>query len=54
MILKGLRSFTTFEELIRELATAAKQIGNEELASKLNEGRARLKRGIIFAASLYL
>merc|ERR1711920_529021 len=26
----------------------------EELEKKLNEGRSRLKRGIIFAASLYL
>lgn len=48
------RVIRRLEELIRELATAAKTIGNEELASKLNEGRSRLKRGIIFAASLYL
>jgi len=48
------RVIRRLEELIRELATAAKTIGNEELALKLNEGRSRLKRGIIFAASLYL
>jgi len=42
------------EELVRELAAAAKTIGNQELEKKLNEGRSRLKRGIIFAASLYL
>lgn len=48
------RVIRRLEELIRELALAAKTIGNEELEKKLNEGRGRLKRGIIFAASLYL
>uniref|UniRef100_A0A7S2Q2C1 Superkiller viralicidic activity 2-like 2 n=1 Tax=Zooxanthella nutricula TaxID=1333877 RepID=A0A7S2Q2C1_9DINO len=48
------RVIRRLEELVRELATAAKTIGNEELAKKLGEGRGRLKRGIIFAASLYL
>jgi len=48
------RVIRRLEELVRELASAAKTIGNEELAAKLNEGRGRLKRGIIFAASLYL
>jgi len=48
------RVIRRLEELVRELASAAKTIGNEELAAKLNEGRSRLKRGIIFAASLYL
>lgn len=48
------RVIRRLEELIREMATAAKTIGNQELEKKLVEGRARLKRGIIFAASLYL
>merc|ERR1719265_2774971 len=48
------RVIRRLEELVRELASAAKTIGNDELAAKLNEGRSRLKRGIIFAASLYL
>merc|ERR1711865_498976 len=48
------RVIRRLEELGRELATAAKTIGNQELEQKLNEGRGRLKRGIIFAASLYL
>jgi len=48
------RVIRRLEELVRELATAAKTIGNEELSRKLTEGRGRLKRGIIFAASLYL
>ncbi|CAE7946505.1 MTREX [Symbiodinium sp. KB8] len=45
------RVIRRLEELVRELATAAKTIGNDELAQKLNEGRNRLKRGIIFAAA---
>jgi len=48
------RVIRRLEELIRELASAAKGIGNQELEQKLNDGRGRLKRGIIFAASLYL
>eukprot|EP00933_Yihiella_yeosuensis_P061634 TRINITY_DN64474_c0_g1_i1.p1 TRINITY_DN64474_c0_g1~~TRINITY_DN64474_c0_g1_i1.p1 ORF type:complete len:741 (+),score=201.03 TRINITY_DN64474_c0_g1_i1:328-2223(+) len=48
------RVIRRLEELVRELATAAKNIGNEELEKKLTEGRSKLKRGIIFAASLYL
>ena len=42
------------EELIRELILAAKSIGHKELEEKLMEGRAKLRRGIIFSASLYL
>merc|ERR1712045_172195 len=41
------RVIRRLEELVRELATAAKTIGNQELEKKLNEGRTRLKRGII-------
>lgn len=48
------RVIRRLEELVRELASAAKGIGNAELERKLTEGRSRLKRGIIFAASLYL
>lgn len=48
------RVIRRLEELVREMASAAKTIGNEELEKKLTEGRSRLKRGIIFAASLYL
>jgi len=48
------RVIRRLEEVVRELATAAKIIGNQELEKKLTEGRARLKRGIIFSASLYL
>ncbi len=48
------RCMRRLEELLRELATAAKSIGYKELEDKLQEGRARLRRGIVFAASLYL
>merc|ERR1712113_195986 len=48
------RVIRRLEELVRELASAAKTIGNEELEKKLLEGRGKLKRGIIFSASLYL
>lgn len=42
------------EELVRELILAAKSIGHKELEAKLMDGRTKLRRGIIFAASLYL
>merc|ERR1712232_476818 len=48
------RVIRQLEELVRELAGAAHTIGNTELEKKLLEGRERLRRGIIFAASLYL
>lgn len=48
------RVIKRLEELVCELATAAKNIGNSELQNKLTESRHKLKRGIIFAASLYL
>jgi len=48
------RAIRRLEELARELVVAAKTIGNHDLEKKLLEARGRLKRGIIFAASLYL
>ena len=36
------------------MAAAAKLVGDAELESKLNEGGDKLKRDIVFAASLYL
>ena len=42
------------DELIAQLVEAAKTIGNNELRDKFIESQANLKRGIIFAASLYL
>jgi ATP-dependent RNA helicase DOB1 len=48
------RVIRRLNELVCELATAAKNIGNSELEGKLNDSGKRLKRGIIFAASLYV
>jgi len=48
------RVIRRLNELVCELATAAKNIGNTELERKLNDSGKRLKRGIIFAASLYI
>lgn len=51
------RVLRRLEELIRELQSAVKGTlgdGYKELEGKLSEGRLKLKRGIIFAASLYL
>lgn len=49
-----IRSMHQLEELLRQLQTAAKAIGNTELEGKCSEGRNKLKRDIVFAASLYL
>ena len=42
------------EELLRQLCMAAKAIGNTELENKFATGITKIKRDIIFAASLYL
>ncbi len=42
------------EELLRQLVSAARAIGEEALATKFEDGIAKIKRDIIFAASLYL
>jgi len=42
------------EELLRQLVAATRAIGEEGLATKFEEGITRIKRDIIFAASLYL
>eukprot|EP00744_Colponema_vietnamica_P010658 GILI01015046.1.p1 GENE.GILI01015046.1~~GILI01015046.1.p1 ORF type:complete len:504 (-),score=165.34 GILI01015046.1:161-1618(-) len=49
-----IRCFRRLEELLRQLAVAAKTIGNTELEQKFEEGIKKIKRGIVFAASLYL
>eukprot|EP01129_Flabellula_baltica_P006607 TRINITY_DN2487_c0_g3_i1.p1 TRINITY_DN2487_c0_g3~~TRINITY_DN2487_c0_g3_i1.p1 ORF type:complete len:1028 (-),score=306.38 TRINITY_DN2487_c0_g3_i1:34-3093(-) len=49
-----IRSMRRLEELIRQLMEAAKGIGNTDLESKAAEAIAKIKRDIIFAASLYL
>jgi superfamily II RNA helicase len=42
------------EELLRQLSEASGLIGNTNLKDKFEEASKLLKRGIIFAASLYL
>jgi ATP-dependent RNA helicase DOB1 len=49
-----IRSMRRLEELLRQLSTAARSIGNGELESKFGESITLIKRDIIFAASLYL
>jgi len=49
-----IRAMRRLEELLRELTVSAKSIGNTTLESKFTEGITKIKRDIVFAASLYL
>jgi len=49
-----IRMFRLLEELMRQMAAACKSLGNEELENKFLDGIKSIKRGVIFAASLYL
>jgi ATP-dependent RNA helicase DOB1 len=49
-----IRSIRRLEELLRQLASAATAIGNTELQSRFEEGSTKIRRGVVFAASLYL
>lgn len=49
-----IRCMRRLDELISQLVEAAKVIGNNELRDKFMESQKNLKRGIVFAASLYL
>ncbi|KAI9203157.1 rRNA-processing arch domain-containing protein [Polychytrium aggregatum] len=49
-----IRCMRRLEELLRQMCAAAKSIGNTELETKMSEGINKLKRDIVFAASLYL
>ncbi|XP_026194047.1 exosome RNA helicase MTR4 [Cyclospora cayetanensis] len=49
-----IRCMRRLEELLRQLACAAKAIGNEELEVKCVSAIRQLRRGIIFSSSLYL
>ncbi|KAF9412039.1 Exosome RNA helicase MTR4, partial [Entomortierella beljakovae] len=49
-----IRAFRRLEELLRQMASASKSIGNTELESKFAAGIVCIKRDIIFANSLYL
>ena len=49
-----IRALRRLDELLRQLAQAARSIGNAELENKFNEGMAKIRRDIVFANSLYL
>eukprot|EP00043_Microstomoeca_roanoka_P008183 m.78984 g.78984 ORF g.78984 m.78984 type:complete len:1029 (+) comp14138_c0_seq1:177-3263(+) len=49
-----IRCMRRLEELLRQMAAAAKAIGNSELEHKFAEGMSLIKRDIVFANSLYL
>ncbi|KAJ2720796.1 ATP-dependent RNA helicase mtr4 [Coemansia sp. Benny D115] len=49
-----IRAFRRLEELLRQMCAAAKAIGNVDLENKFADGIVKIKRDIIFAASLYL
>lgn len=49
-----IRMLHRLEELMRQLLSAAKTIGDAELEDKCARGGALLRRDIVFAASLYL
>ncbi len=49
-----IRCLRRLEELLRQLGCAAGAIGNSELQAKFGEAGERIKRDIVFAASLYL
>lgn len=49
-----IRCMRRLEEVLRQMCSAAKAIGNTELENKFAEGIRKIKRDIVFAASLYL
>jgi ATP-dependent RNA helicase DOB1 len=49
-----IRCFRRLEEVLKELANAARVIENMDLHAKFNAASEKLKRGIVFAASLYI
>jgi ATP-dependent RNA helicase DOB1 len=49
-----IRALRRLDELLRQLAQAAKSIGNSELETKFTDGMAKIRRDIVFANSLYL
>jgi superfamily II RNA helicase len=49
-----IRIIRRLDELIRQLSEACQVINNTSLKDKLEKASALIKRGIIFAASLYL
>ena len=49
-----IRAFRRLEEVLQQVIVACKAIGETQLEEKFQESVKLLKRGIVFAASLYL
>jgi ATP-dependent RNA helicase DOB1 len=49
-----IRSLRRLDELLRQLAAASLSIGNHELVTLFTEGSNKIRRGVVFAASLYI
>ena len=49
-----MRAVRRVEELLQQLREGARVIGDTDMAAKFQDCSGRIKRGIIFAASLYL
>jgi ATP-dependent RNA helicase DOB1 len=49
-----IRLFRRLEELLRQMAQAAKVMGNEDLTKKFEDSLAKIRRDIVAAQSLYL
>lgn len=49
-----IRLFRRLEELLRQMAQAAKVMGSDELAAKFEESLGKIRRDIVAAQSLYL
>ena len=49
-----IRLFRRLEELLRQMAQAAKVMGSEELEKKFEEALGKVRRDIVAAQSLYL
>jgi ATP-dependent RNA helicase DOB1 len=49
-----IRCMRRLEELLKQMCAAAKAIGNSDLESKFADSITKIKRDIVFAASLYL
>lgn len=49
-----IRLFRRLEELLRQMAQAAKVMGNEDLTKKFEESLSKIRRDIVAAQSLYL
>jgi ATP-dependent RNA helicase DOB1 len=49
-----IRCMRRLEELLRQMCSAAKAIGNAELEAKFSDSISKIKRDIVFAVSLYL